>query len=597
MPPAQPRRKVESARFEPLARSAFRVLGLSASASQAEVFEAAEALRLALRLGVEKKFDADLAWLAPVSRSEADVRDALGRLADPPRRAAERLFWFQCAPAAPRPAPLAALRRDAELLRAAEGPAAQHDAALFLLAALHALDPQFKERAAWADAFRLWRETVVREEFWPLLVAADLKGEFEQVLTFGEAAELRRQTPRLVSRAVADAARDAASAADFARAGRALAVLRAASLPPALLDEYENETLGPVEERVEDVCDSAFVWARLFAREVSVLPSSRKRYFDQSLRKFDAEVRPELRKFLQAAGPHSFHLRRALRHAAEKLNELAAHYRDEGWTDQARYVYRAARALAPPGAAESGAAGECLRAMGAEPGERTEEEYAAGLARELSEQAPPPNLFEVETTTKGDDTRTGCLFQIAFFALMVAACFGLDKWGVINMRPSRFSPGSYNYNSFNHNFRIAIPQFTPYTMPSLNTSALGVGRLTAAELRQRQRRGRVLVVDVRSREEYEAGHIAGALSVPRDEAGKHAAALRRRGGQVVCYGSSANPWASGSVALALRLEGLSNVAVLEGDYEAWVAAGLPTGATVEAAPPPAGPPPLPPPGP
>ncbi|MDQ3803639.1 MAG: hypothetical protein M3416_07400, partial [Acidobacteriota bacterium] len=71
------------ARLEPVARSAFRTLGLTASASQAEVFEAAEALRLALKLGVEKKFDGDLAWLGSVARAEADVRDATGRLSDP----------------------------------------------------------------------------------------------------------------------------------------------------------------------------------------------------------------------------------------------------------------------------------------------------------------------------------------------------------------------------------------------------------------------------------------------------------------------------------------------------------------------------------
>ena len=150
-------REDSGAGFGPAARGAFRTLGLAASASQAEVFEAAEALRLALKLGVEKRFDTDLAWLGGAARTEADVRDALGRLGDPPRRAAERLFWFHAPRVCPRPGSPEALRRECEALAARGGPAALHDAALLLLAGLHALDPQFKEPAAWARAFALWR--------------------------------------------------------------------------------------------------------------------------------------------------------------------------------------------------------------------------------------------------------------------------------------------------------------------------------------------------------------------------------------------------------------------------------------------------------
>lgn len=595
--PAKAVRKIECARFEPLALSAFRTLGLPATASQSEVFEAASALRLGLQLGVEKRFDGDLAWLAPTRRAESDVRDALGRLADPPRRAAERLFWFHGDSKAPRPASLAGLRRDADALAAGGGPAARHDAALLLLAALHALDPQFNEPAAWADAFRLWREEVGREEFWSLLVAADLKGEFEQALTFGEAAALRAETPRLVSKAVADAAVRAAVGEDYALAGRALAVLRAAALPPPLLDEYENETLGPVEERADDLCGAALLWARLFARDAAVLPSARKRYFDQSLHKFDREVRPELLKFLEAAGPHSFHLRRALRHAAGMLVELAGHYREEGWADQAVHVYGAARALAPPGAAEAAEAEEGLRAMGAgaELNERAEEEYAAGLAAELRARRPPAKLFEsdVETRAKHGGPFHGCFLYAVLYAVMIVFVFGLHFLGVIDLKRSSSSrPGFSNFNSFNFNYRVPLPQFSPVPLPRLMPYHPEVPTLTVAELRRKMGRRRVVVVDVRAREAFAAGHIAGALNLPGDEAEGRFDSLRRRGRQVVVYGASSEELLSRGVAFGLRLRGLANVAVLEGGFEAWVAAGLPAEAdatTVPAAPPRAAP--------
>src|SRR5689334_19738484 len=77
--------------FEPAARDAFRALGLGARASQAEVFDAASGLRLALKVGVRKTFEGDAAWLGEVARKESDVRDATGRLSEPVQRARERL--------------------------------------------------------------------------------------------------------------------------------------------------------------------------------------------------------------------------------------------------------------------------------------------------------------------------------------------------------------------------------------------------------------------------------------------------------------------------------------------------------------------------
>jgi rhodanese-related sulfurtransferase len=376
---------------------------------------------------------------------------------------------------------------------------------------------------------------------------------------------------------VADAAARAVAAGDFALAGRAFAVLRDARLPQPLVEEYENEIIGPFEESVEKACDAAFARTRLYADE-EMLPQARKRMFDGSLHQFDREVRPELMKLWRLAGPRGFHLRRALRHAAEWLNELAGRYRHEGWTEQALYVYREARALAPPGAAALAEAEGALRAMGAGagPGERTEEEYADAVAKELWQRLPPAKLFAdyIKPPPK-DETVKGCLLQFAFYVVVVVSCFALNECGIINTRrPPRFSPGSYNFNA---NFRIAVPQFSPFPMPSLMPySATELPRLTPAELRRKMRRGQAVAVDVRARGEYEAGHIAGAISMTEEEVEGRAPSLRRGGRQVVCYASAANPWRPQIVALGLRIEGVKNVAVLDGGFEAWVAEGLPT---------------------
>ena len=64
--------------------------------------------------------------------------------------------------------------------------------------------------------------------------------------------------------------------------------------------------------------------------------------------------------------------------------------------------------------------------------------------------------------------------------------------------------------------------------------------------------------------------------MPEEEVEGRAPSLARRGRRVVCYGSEANPYKAMGAALALRIKGHRNVALLEGNYEAWVAAGLPT---------------------
>lgn len=52
--------------------------------------------------------------------------------------------------------------------------------------------------------------------------------------------------------------------------------------------------------------------------------------------------------------------------------------------------------------------------------------------------------------------------------------------------------------------------------------------ITAAELRKRMEAGSVTLIDVRPQEEYAAGHIPGAISVPVKELAKHLASLPRR---------------------------------------------------------------------
>lgn len=62
----------------------------------------------------------------------------------------------------------------------------------------------------------------------------------------------------------------------------------------------------------------------------------------------------------------------------------------------------------------------------------------------------------------------------------------------------------------------------------------GLEAVTADELKKRMKSGTAIVIDVRPKEEYDAGHIPGAISVPVKELAKHLAALPR-GKEIVAY--------------------------------------------------------------
>lgn len=463
--------------FEPAARSAFRVLGLSAAATQGEVFEAASSLRLALKVGVRKTFEGDAAWLGEVRRDASDVRDAVGRLSEPVQRARERLYWFQL------PAPPSAVATTAglsaaveELLKRvpvrAERPggaadeqgsderggarlaereaAALHDAALLALAGAVRLDPALGEPEAWARAFRLWRRLFGCEEFWSLLVASDLKGDYEQLVTFGEVAQLRRDAPRVVYAHAAARARDAVLRNDLHEAARAFAVVRAAEPPPPLLREYEEETVGPAEDKLKDELDGAFCWVGTAAYDLKV-DAAKRNVCNAAWRSF-TDLRARLADFARLAGADSFYARRVFEHASSKLCKLASAYEEIRRTEEARIVYLKARALAPPDSEESAAVEAKLSALGAAEGSRGRSggEYGAGLARELGDVVRPPRKLFTDDPKGGktldglvrQDDRAGCLTSIGFWVAMVVFCMGLQRCGVINMRSTRTSINS-----------------------------------------------------------------------------------------------------------------------------------------------------------
>jgi rhodanese-related sulfurtransferase len=93
------------------------------------------------------------------------------------------------------------------------------------------------------------------------------------------------------------------------------------------------------------------------------------------------------------------------------------------------------------------------------------------------------------------------------------------------------------------------------------------------QLAKRIKAGDVVVVDVRPAAEYQAGHIAGALSVPIAEVGKRLRELPKSQ-QVVAYCRGPYCVYADDAVRALTRRGY-RAARLEDGYPEWMAAGLP----------------------
>ena len=82
------------------------------------------------------------------------------------------------------------------------------------------------------------------------------------------------------------------------------------------------------------------------------------------------------------------------------------------------------------------------------------------------------------------------------------------------------------------------------------------------------------ILDVRTREEYAAGHVRGAINIPFNEVGRRAVELdaHRERPLIVYCGHGPRAWMAGAV---LRGHGFRRLRFLSGHMAAWRRARLP----------------------
>ena len=110
---------------------------------------------------------------------------------------------------------------------------------------------------------------------------------------------------------------------------------------------------------------------------------------------------------------------------------------------------------------------------------------------------------------------------------------------------------------------------------SAQESSEAARRITPAEARQAVKRGKAIIVDVRSEDVYQTGHIKGARSIPLGEILTRIKELPRDK-MIITYDSSPIEHTSARAVMDLDAQGIKNAAALVGGYNAWVKAGYPT---------------------
>lgn len=100
-----------------------------------------------------------------------------------------------------------------------------------------------------------------------------------------------------------------------------------------------------------------------------------------------------------------------------------------------------------------------------------------------------------------------------------------------------------------------------------------VGEVSREELMSRPPE-RFLILDVRTPEEFAAGHIAHAVNIPHDQLAARLAEIRSHAGDdVLLYCRSGRR--AGLAAETLSKAGFTKLHHLTGDMQGWEAAGLP----------------------
>jgi hypothetical protein len=233
---------MERLALEEFRGNAYRALGLKADATQADIDRAARMLRLFAASGdTLPPTDNDASWLGPVDRSPNAVERAVAILADPQRRAVERVWWFAQPPATDAAGPAAF---SADTL---------HDALLLRCCRLLVAGMNVHNLPQWqtilADVNRLSRS----DEYLDWLLRVETAGDFEKRASPEELAAAQANMAARVGTALVAIGDDALDYEDFPGASQAVTALRESA--DGTYDDATHQLLNRMEDTLSRRCE------------------------------------------------------------------------------------------------------------------------------------------------------------------------------------------------------------------------------------------------------------------------------------------------------------------------------------------------------
>jgi hypothetical protein len=302
-----------------LKTNAYRVLRLSADATLSEIHKAAASMRRAASLGLTDTTEADMPLLGEIPRAEADIRTAIGRLENPVQRLSDRLFWLHLPP---KSQDAKAPARPGQLDKSGWN----HDEALYGLFAAFKAGLDDAGVALWVRALRTWYQVVSNDDYWVLSLAIEERGAFEPPVLPSEIDAVRDDAVRLAAEPIVVAARDALARDDTSTVRRILAAIEELVDTGPWAAIAQHDIASPAFERFRTMCRT--VHEELGSKIVREQDAGErnKSTCDAELKRFRAEIEPELHRVIQLLPPDHQAAQESREEAALCLSGIATDY-------------------------------------------------------------------------------------------------------------------------------------------------------------------------------------------------------------------------------------------------------------------------------
>lgn len=121
----------------------------------------------------------------------------------------------------------------------------------------------------------------------------------------------------------------------------------------------------------------------------------------------------------------------------------------------------------------------------------------------------------------------------------------------------------------------ATSRRSPLLAQNARSTTPQFARISIADALKLYKSGQAVFIDVRSNEQFQIGHIKGALSIPRSQIIRRYAEVPPRK-TVILYCACDAEQSSGVAAADLMAHGVKNVFALKGGWNEWKNAGHPT---------------------